>query len=91
MAVSALPLWSLAMVVAFQETVEAYVTSTDTEGDDDLLNKLERLILDHIPRSIAETVSMLGVIIPNVEIGGRVDGADVAALANIRTFLESLA
>ncbi|GEM_PF-4022988 len=79
------------MVVAFQETVEAYVTSTDTEGDDDLLNKLERLILDHIPRSIAETVSMLGVIIPNVEIGGRVDGADVAALANIRTFLESLA
>ncbi|WP_162790727.1 hypothetical protein [Brevundimonas bullata] len=81
----------MAMVVAFQETVEAYVTSTDTEGDDDLLNKLERLILDHIPRSIAETVSMLGVIIPNVEIGGRVDGADVAALANIRTFLESLA
>ena len=79
------------MVVAFQETVEAYVTSTDTEGDDDLLNKLERLILDHSPRSIAETVSMLGVIIPNVEIGGRVDGADVAALANIRTFLESLA
>ncbi|MNV02910.1 hypothetical protein D3C71_931500 [compost metagenome] len=91
MAVSALPLWGLAMVVAFHETVEAYRTSTDTEGDHDVLETLERLILDHTPQSIAEIVSMLGVIIPNVELGGRGDGADVAALENIQAYLQSLA
>jgi hypothetical protein len=36
-------------------------------------------------------LGMLCVIIPNVELGGRGDGADVAALENIRTYLESLA
>lgn len=79
------------MVVAFHETVEAYRTSTDTEDDHDVLEKLERLILDHIPQSIAEIVSMLGVIIPNVELGGRGDGADVAALENIQAYLQGLA
>ncbi|MNE29477.1 MULTISPECIES: hypothetical protein [unclassified Brevundimonas] len=79
------------MVVAFHETVEAYRTSTDTEDDHDVLEKLERLILDHTPQSIAEIVSMLGVIIPNVELGGRGDGADVAALENIQAYLQGLA
>lgn len=79
------------MVVAFHETVEAYRTSTDTEDDHDVLETLERLILDHTPQSIAEIVSMLGVIIPNVELGGRGDGADVAALQNIQAYLQGLA
>lgn len=78
------------MVFAFQKAVEAYVASTSTEGDHDVLEKLERLILDHIPQSIADTVGMLGVIIPNVELGGRGDGADISALENIRTYLEGL-
>ncbi|MNS73129.1 hypothetical protein D3C72_1065600 [compost metagenome] len=78
------------MVVAFLETVEAYRTSIDTEGDHDVLEKLERLILGHTPRSIAEIISMLGVIIPNVELGGRGDGADVAALESIQTYLQGL-
>jgi len=34
---------------------------------------------------------MLCVITPNVELGGRGYGADLAALENIRTYLESLA
>lgn len=79
------------MVVAFQETVEAYHAGADTEGDHDVLESLERLILDHMPQSIAEIVSMLGVIIPNVELGGRGDGADVAALENIQAYLQGLA
>lgn len=79
------------MGVAVHETVEAYRTSTDTEGDHDVLETLERLILGHIPQSIAAIVSMLGVIIPNVELGGRGDGTDVASLDNIQACLKGLA
>lgn len=76
------------MVVAFKDTVDAYEHCTHIEGEEDVLEKLERLILEHIPQSIAETIAMLGVLIPNVEAGARVDGADLKALENIRTFLE---
>lgn len=79
------------MVVAFSDSVASYVSGMTTETDYDVLDKLERLILEHIPQSIAETVSMLGVVILNVEAGGRTDGADVSALESIRSFLAQVA
>lgn len=53
------------------------------------MERLERLILDHSPTSAAEAASMLDVIIPDVEAGGRSDGRDVRALCSIRTYLGS--
>jgi hypothetical protein len=48
---------------------------------------LERVILDHVPKTLAEAVAMLDVIIPDVSAGGRADGRDVKALRSIRTLL----
>ncbi len=51
--------------------------------------RLERIVLDHIPRSAEEAARMLDVIIPDVQAGGRSDGRDVKALRNIRSMLLS--
>ncbi len=51
------------------------------------LERLERIILDHIPHTPKEAVVMLDVIIPDVSAGGRSDGRDVRALSSIRTML----
>lgn len=79
------------MGVAFQDAVSAYAAQAATEYDYDVLDRLERLILTHRPRSIPEIIAMLGVVIPNVEAGGRGDGADVKALENIMSYLGTLA
>lgn len=49
---------------------------------------LERVILDHVPKTLAEAVAMLDVVIPEVSIGGRADGRDVKALRSIRDLLD---
>jgi len=48
---------------------------------------LERVILDHVPKTLGEAVAMLDVIIADVSAGGRADGRDVKALGNIRSLL----
>lgn len=55
------------------------------------LDSLERLILDHNPRTSIEAVGMLNVIISDVAAGGRCDGRDVRALQAIQTLLEAMA
>lgn len=79
------------MGIAFKEAVETYEKSPKIEYDHELLDRLERLILAHRPQSVPEIIDMLVVIIPNVEAGGRGDGADVEALENIMTHLRSIA
>jgi len=78
------------MGVAFQDAVSAYAAQAATEYDYDVLDRLERLILTHRPRSIPETIAMLEVVIPNVEAGGRGDGADVQALQSVLAYLSTL-
>ena len=51
------------------------------------LEKLERIILDHCPKTSSEAVAMLNVAIPDISSGGRSDGRDVKALRSIRTLL----
>ena len=48
---------------------------------------LERVILDHVPKTLAEAVAMLDLIIPEVATGGRTDERDVKALRSIRDLL----
>ena len=78
------------MGVAFQDAVSSYAAQAATEYDYDVLDRLERLILTHRPRSVPETIAMLEVVIPNVEAGGRGDGADVQALQSILAYLGEL-
>jgi hypothetical protein len=52
------------------------------------VENLERVILDHVPKTPAEAVAMLDVIIPEVSLGGRADGRDVKALQSIRSLLD---
>jgi hypothetical protein len=51
------------------------------------VENLERVILDHVPKTLAEAVAMLDLVIPEVSLGGRADGRDVKALQSIRTLL----
>jgi len=60
------------------------------DNDFPAVNQLERIILEHRPRTAAEAVAMLDLIIPDLAAGGRCDGRDVVALASIRTLLSSL-
>ena len=62
----------------------------DDDGDFSAVNALERIILDHRPRTAGEAVAMLDLIIPDLAVGGRCDGRDVVALVSIRTLLSSL-
>ncbi|MCV0416523.1 MAG: hypothetical protein K5831_16790 [Brevundimonas sp.] len=59
-----------------------------TEADGfDVVDRLERLILDHEPRSAAEAAAMLEMVGENLEAGGRSDGRDVRALKRVIAFL----
>lgn len=66
------------------------VSLSEDEAAFNALERLERIILDHVPRSVHEAVAMLDVIIPGLTEGGRSDGLDIEALANIRSMLASL-
>jgi len=72
----------------FQRVVSE-LTSVASGDDSTAMETLERMILDHEPKCLTEAVSMLDVIIPEVETGGRSDGRDVRALHSIRSFLAS--
>lgn len=54
------------------------------------IETLERVILDHVPKTLGEAAAMLDVIISEVSTGGRVDGRDLKALRSIRTLLGTL-
>ncbi|MBN9318431.1 MAG: hypothetical protein J0I28_01910 [Caulobacterales bacterium] len=54
-------------------------------------DRLERIILQHLPASPSEAVCMLDVVIPDLEAGGRSDGLDVKALCSIRAWLDGSA
>lgn len=68
------------------------VSATSSDDDEALgtVLRLERIILDHRPSCPSEAVAMLDVIIPDLQAGGRSDGRDVAAIANIRALLSTL-
>jgi len=68
----------------------ARIAETRAFDDFSAVNQLERIILDHRPRTVGEAVAILDLIIPDISAGGRCDGRDVVALANIRTLLSGL-
>lgn len=70
----------------FQQMVTEFNLGADGDYSGSI-ERLEKLILDHAPTSASEAVSMLDLIIPEVEAGGRSDGRDVRALVSIRTYL----
>jgi len=73
-----------------QATARIAETRAFDDSDFSAVNQLERIILDHRPRTPGEAVAMLDLIIPDISAGGRCDGRDVVALANIRTLLSGL-
>ncbi len=52
------------------------------------LDKAERIILDHEPRSASDAVKIVHVLRTNAEAGQRGDGRDVKALARLHRWLE---
>lgn len=65
------------------------LTPTADEAAWRAIETLERVILDHVPKTLGEAAAMLDVVIPEVCAGGRADGRDVKALRNIRTLLDA--
>ena len=70
------------------------LSQLNTSSDSDLtflaLQRLECIILDHIPQGPSDTVVMLDLIIQEVTAGGRSDGRDVSALFSIRAMMVGL-
>lgn len=74
---------------SFSQAIEQF-SNLSVSADDAAyraVENLERVILDHVPKTLAEAVAMLDVIIPEVSLGGRTDGRDVKALESIRSLL----
>lgn len=69
-----------------EEAVRAYRLATEDDGFD-LVDRLERLILDHRPMSAEEAAAMLELVGENLEAGGRSDGRDLGALRRVIAFL----
>lgn len=59
----------------------------DAEPVWDRFAEAERVILDHLPRSAAEALTMFDVLLEQVDM--RSDGYDLRALHNLRRFLAS--
>ena len=68
------------------ETVQAYRAVTEDDGFE-IIDRLERRILDHRPFSAEEAAAMLEVVGENLEVGGRSDGRDLKALHRVIAFL----
>lgn len=77
----------MAAVARLEDTVRAYRAVTEADGYD-VVDRLERLILDHEPHSAAEAATMLEMVGENLEAGGRSDGRDLRALKRVIAFLQ---
>ncbi|WP_426022772.1 hypothetical protein [Brevundimonas sp. PWP3-1b1] len=86
---------SISFDLSYSVWLNNYQTAEEIGEDDSgafaALEELEKFILRHVPRCLNEAVSVLNVVKVNVEMGGRSDNLDVAALANIMKALTSLA
>ena len=68
------------------EAAQAYRDLTEDAGFE-VMERLERLILDHKPQGAEEAALMLEQVGENLEAGGRSDGRDLAALQRVVAFL----
>lgn len=76
---------------SFSQAIEQF-SNLSVSADDAAyraVENLERVILDHVPKTLAEAVAMLDLVISEVSIGGRADGRDVKALESIRSLLSA--
>ena len=76
----------MAAALRLAGTVKAYQSVTEGDGFY-LVDRLERQILDHNPRSGSEAALMLEIVAGNLAVGGRSDGRDVQAVKRIIGFL----
>ncbi|MGX8273809.1 hypothetical protein ACWQV9_14095 [Brevundimonas diminuta] len=58
-----------------------------SEADEDVIERLEKIILRHSPKSAEEAATMLDVVAVNVSAGQRCDGLDVAAIESVSSWL----
>lgn len=77
------------MAFAFRPREALTTYRSLAEGDDgfDLIDNLERRILDHEPQSFDEAAVMLEMVGENLAVGGRSDGRDSRALDRVINFI----
>ena len=76
----------MAAAVGLEDAVKAYRCVTEDDGFE-MVDRLERLILDHNPHSANEAALMLEMVGENLEVGGRSDGRDLRALKRVIRFI----
>lgn len=76
----------MAAFAGLEEAVRAYRAVTEADGFE-VVDRLERLILDHEPESAGEAAAMLEMVGENLKAGGRSDGRDARALQRVIVFL----
>jgi len=75
------------MGVSLARTADAWRLAS--EADEDILGRLERIILRHSPKSAEEAATMLDVVAVNISAGQRCDGLDVEAVISVSTWLRA--
>jgi hypothetical protein len=78
----------MAQSMPFESTFSVWVSNyeSETEPDDvafEAMEALERSLLRHVPTTLEEVMSVLRILKINIQLGGRSDGLDEIALANV--------
>lgn len=73
------------MGVSLAKTAEVWKAASS--GDDELIDRLESIILRHIPTSGEEAATMLDVVAASVSTGERCDGLDIVAISTVASWL----
>ncbi|MEN5147166.1 hypothetical protein [Brevundimonas diminuta] len=58
-------------------------------ADEDIMDRLESIILRHTPKSAEEAAAMLDVVAVNVSAGQRCDGLDIRAIHAVASWLRN--
>ncbi|RZJ00361.1 MAG: hypothetical protein EON90_07525 [Brevundimonas sp.] len=78
------------MALAYARAVQLLQEDETNEGGDtDVLDKLERIVLSHVPQSASEALEILAVLRSNIETGQRSDELDLQACDNLTEWLST--